>query len=247
MQPGSKDMAEGRAATARAVSESDRVRATYQKRARHYDKQAALYHLMGFRDHFYRRRAVDALRLQPGDTVVELGVGTGRNLSALAAAVGAKGRVIGIDLSPAMLEQAAARAAAAGWSNVELVEADVARVALPDGIQGVLATFALNLGPEHAGVVDRVAAALAPGGRLVVLDLRRPRFWPTPLLRVMLLAVRPFCVTLASISRDVPAAMRRHLRVSERRFYFGFVYLAVGHARSATTKAKSGMATSEAP
>jgi hypothetical protein len=52
----------------------------YRRRARNYDLTASLYYLIGFRQWAYRRRAVEALELEPADTVVEIGCGTGLNL-----------------------------------------------------------------------------------------------------------------------------------------------------------------------
>jgi demethylmenaquinone methyltransferase/2-methoxy-6-polyprenyl-1,4-benzoquinol methylase len=55
------------------------VKDTYRKRAKNYDFAANLYYLMGFRINAYRKQAVKALQLQQGDTVVEIGCGTGLN------------------------------------------------------------------------------------------------------------------------------------------------------------------------
>lgn len=95
----------------------------YGRRAGNYDLTANLYDLIGFREYAYRHRAVEALTPWRGDTVVELGCGTGLNLPLLAGAVGNEGRVIGVDLTGAMLERAAARVHDARWDNVELVQA----------------------------------------------------------------------------------------------------------------------------
>ncbi len=57
----------------------EHVIGTYRDRAQHYDITANLYYLFGFREWAYRRKAVQALRLRPGDTVVEIGCGTGLN------------------------------------------------------------------------------------------------------------------------------------------------------------------------
>ncbi len=81
----------------------------YRKRAKHYDVSANLYYLIGFREYAYRRKAVAALKLQPGDTVVEIGCGTGLNFPLLQQAVGPEGRLIGVDLTDSMLEQARQR------------------------------------------------------------------------------------------------------------------------------------------
>jgi hypothetical protein len=63
----------------------------YRRRARHYDFTAQLYYLAGFREWAYRERAVAALRLNPGDTVVDIGCGTGLNFMLLQEAVGSRG------------------------------------------------------------------------------------------------------------------------------------------------------------
>lgn len=63
------------------------------------DLTSSLAYLIGFRDQAYRQMAVDALRLENGDTVVEIGCGTGRNFSKLERAVGPNGMIVGVDIS----------------------------------------------------------------------------------------------------------------------------------------------------
>src|SRR5215831_17435342 len=69
----------------------EHVLATYRERARHYDITANLYYLLGFRVQASRRRAVRALALRPGDTVVEIGCGTGLNFSLVEQVIGPEG------------------------------------------------------------------------------------------------------------------------------------------------------------
>ena len=90
------------------------VRAVYRARARHYDLTANLYYLAGFREQRFRKMAVEALGLKPGDRVVEIGCGTGLNFPLLQQKVGRAGRIIGVDLTDAMLAQARKRAATNG-------------------------------------------------------------------------------------------------------------------------------------
>ncbi|NIP58969.1 MAG: methyltransferase domain-containing protein, partial [Gemmatimonadetes bacterium] len=90
----------------------------YRRRAPRYDLSANLYYLLGFREWAYRKKAIRALRLEPGDTVVEIGCGTGLNFGLLREAVGPEGRVVGVDMTTAMLEEARERVDREAWDNV---------------------------------------------------------------------------------------------------------------------------------
>lgn len=204
----------------------------YARRAARYDLTANLYYLIGFREWAFRKAAVAALELRPGDSVVEIGCGTGLNFSLLVAAVGEGGSVIGVDLSRSMIERAWARAAREGWTNVRLYHGDAADYEFPDGVDGILSTFALTLIPEFEEVIRRGSAALAPGGHLVVADLKLPAGPARRLAPVLEPLVRPFGVTLDLAVRHPWEAMERSLDdVTVRERYMGFFYIASGRAR----------------
>jgi demethylmenaquinone methyltransferase/2-methoxy-6-polyprenyl-1,4-benzoquinol methylase len=93
----------------------EEVLGVYRKRARHYNLTANAYYLLGFREWAYRKRAIEALGLQRGDTVVEIGCGTGLNFGLLEERIGPEGRLIGVDLTDAMLAGARTRIEASGW------------------------------------------------------------------------------------------------------------------------------------
>ena len=119
----------------------------------------------------WRARAVTALDLDPGDTVVEMGCGTGANLPYLRAAVGPSGRVVGVDLTGPLLERARDRIARKGWTNVHAVQGDATAPPV-EAADGLLATFVVGLLADPAAAVgdwcDVVAAA--GGGRLALVD-----------------------------------------------------------------------------
>jgi ubiquinone/menaquinone biosynthesis C-methylase UbiE len=119
-----------------------------------------------------RRRAVDALAPDPGETVVEMGCGTGANLPYLREAVGPEGTVIGVDLAGGVLERARSRIDRAGWRNVHLVRGDATRPPLR-GADALLATFVVGMFGEPDEVVDRWCDLLGPGGRIALLNARR--------------------------------------------------------------------------
>lgn len=207
----------------------DQLRHLYGKRAALYDVTANLYYLIGFREVRYRRRAVSALALGPGDTVVEIGCGTGLNFPYLRESIGESGRIIGVDLTGAMLERARQRIHRHGWGNVELVQADAAQYEFPAGIQGVLSTFALTLVPEFEQVIAHAAGALNGGGKLVVADVKKPEGWPRWLVSLGIAITSPFGVSLDLAERRPWEVMERYFsRVTLREFFGGCVYIAAG-------------------
>lgn len=214
-------------------SAREHIIGVYHDRARRYDITAKLFYLVGYPQRSHRRKAVRALRLRPGDTVVEIGCGTGLNFSLIEEAIGPEGRLVGVDLTEAMLAQARRRVEERGWSNVSLVQADALEFDFPTGVDAILSTYALSLVPECAEVIAHGAAALSRGGRWVVLDLKVPANAPRWLARVGLAAVRPFGATEEWMSRRpweaIRAAMQAGLTdLSWTELFFGIAYLAAG-------------------
>lgn len=205
----------------------DAVRRLYDRLAPVYDGVAAGYALVGAGR--FHRRAVDALALRPGDTAVDLCCGTGANLPHLVEAVGEAGRVVGVDLSPGMLGRARQRVARYGWTNVELVEADVRTFTFPRPVHGVVATYGLEMVPEHGAVIRRAVDALAPGGHVAVGGLRRPEGWPEWLVRAGELVNRPFGVSRAYEDVQPWRSVGAHAAaVAYEEHLLGAVYLAAG-------------------
>jgi demethylmenaquinone methyltransferase/2-methoxy-6-polyprenyl-1,4-benzoquinol methylase len=203
----------------------------YRKRAKRYDRSTLLLYLAGFHHWSYRKRAVEFLALCQGDTVVDIGCGTGLNFSLLQERVGPSGKIIGVDLTDAMLDQAAERVAANNWSNVELVKSDAANYDFPSGLDGVLSTFALTLVPEFDDVIRNGSSMLAPGKRFVVLDFKRPSGWlmnkAAPLLAKLLTG--PFGGTFEMASRRPWLSLENYLALIQfTSLYMGGAYIATG-------------------
>lgn len=118
-----------------------------------------------------------ALRLAPGQAVLDVGCGTGLSFGLLRAAVGPHGSVTGVDRSDSMLA-AARRRAARGGAAVRLVQGDAA--ALVDVLgesarfDGVLAAYSLSLIPDWPRVWEAMRTVVRPGGRIAVVDLDVP-------------------------------------------------------------------------
>ena len=121
-----------------------------------------------------RERAVSRLELEPGSIVLEVGCGTGRNLSPLVQAVGPEGRVYGVDLSEGMLEEARELCARAGWRNVSLLRADAVDYTLPELVDGVIFSLSYAVIPRHLEALRRAWDQLRPGGYVVIMDAKLP-------------------------------------------------------------------------
>jgi ubiquinone/menaquinone biosynthesis C-methylase UbiE len=219
------------------VSQIDSTRAhllqTYRKKAKHYDVTSRFYPVPGYPQRAQRLRAVEALGLSPGDSVVEIACGTGLNFSLIEQVIGPGGRIVGVDLTDAMLAQAEQRIELNGWSNVSLVQADAAEFNFPREVDAILSTYALTQVPECGAVIARGAEALSRSGRLVVLDLKVPDNAPRWLAQVGRTLVRPFGSMDEWIERrpweTIRAAMDETLAdLSWTELSFGTAFLAVG-------------------
>lgn len=116
-----------------------------------------------------RRMAFDALHLTEGDTVVDIGCGNGLLTEEIARAVGASGRVIGIDPSAEMRAPAIQRCA--GFAGVEIMEGCAASIALEDGeADKTVAVQVLEYLSDIPAAMQEAYRILRPGGRFVAVD-----------------------------------------------------------------------------
>jgi arsenite methyltransferase len=167
----------------------DHVRAMYREVARepgntfHFETGRALAERLGYPPAWLAAVPEDALAsfagvghfldladLRAGETVLDLGSGSGTDSFVAAALVGESGRVIGIDMTDAQL--AKARHHGAGIPQATFVEGLIEDPPVPDGsVDAVISNGVVNLAPDKAAVFGAVARKLRPGGRVALADI----------------------------------------------------------------------------
>jgi len=145
--------------------------------------------------------------VKKGETVLDLGSGAGIDCFLAAREVGAKGRVIGVDMTPAMIEKARDNAQKGEFPNVEFRLGEIEQLPVADSsVDLVISNCVINLSPNKPQVFREALRALKPGGRVLVSDLVLTKPLPEDLKQSVALYVG--CVAGASLKEDYLATMR---------------------------------------
>ncbi len=155
---------------------------------RWYDRFAQVYdYTVEWVYRHYREEVAQALKLEPGDAVLDLACGTGPNFPYLVEQVTHTGLVFGVDYSAGMLARARKRASKHGWHNIHLLEKDARCLessqlseAADQEVQlkGVVVALGLSVIPDWQRVLEHTFGLLAPGGRYVVFDIFTQKWVP---------------------------------------------------------------------
>jgi len=168
-----------------AIREEYQLVAANPEQGFHFHTGRRLAELLGYREDWLAAVPPDALasfagtgnpllagEVELGNRVVDVGCGAGLDTMIAARQVGPPGRVIGIDMTPAMLARAESAAAAAGYTNVELRAGYGEALPVEDGwADVVISNGVLNLMPDKTSALAEMARVLSPGGRLQIGDL----------------------------------------------------------------------------
>lgn len=159
------------------------------------------------------------LGVRSGDRVLDLACGTGANIPHLRTLVGNKGQVVGVDLSPRMLEIATRMIISHGWKNVKVFEADAARLPFREGsFDKVICSYALNIIPDYLRAIEEVKRVLVPGGRFVSLEVKSGHSMPK--------WIAPICAV--DLSHETLQAIKSVLiDVKVHTYWQGMIFIAV--------------------
>lgn len=144
--------------------------------------------------------------LKPGETVLDLGSGAGFDAFLSVRAVGAEGRVIGVDMTPEMVSKARANAESGGYANVEFRLGEIEHLPVADEtVDVIISNCVINLSPDKAAVFRDAYRVLKPGGRLAISDVVASAQLPADVASD--LSLYSGCVAGASLIGDLHAMM----------------------------------------
>ena len=223
-------MATSRPSTAAATSDLGQPSSGQAAGSEAYRSQAGRYDQRTDAFRRWRELVVEHLPAQRGDTVLDVGCGTGLCLPLLQRKVGPSGTIVGIDASAQMLEVAGARVIEHGWDNVRLLAAPVAEASI-DEVADAALFCAVHDVLQSPAALTHVFAHLRPGAAVAATGGKWPPRWNVALRAWVADLHAPFIHDFAGFDQPwrLLAGFVPDLQVTE--LGAGAGYLAIGHAR----------------
>lgn len=203
-----------------AGPDREQARSKYRRLAATYDRRLSTART-------FHRRAVAALDPQPGETIIDVGSGTGLSFPLIEERIGRQGRLIGVELSGEMVAQATRRVQELGWGNVELIQSSAEDAEIPEQADAVVfvLTHDIMRSPE---ALSNMLAAVRPGGRVVAAGSKWAPRWLVPVNAYVWLKARRYITTFDGFSEPWSLLAERVPDLRVQPFLAGAGYIAVG-------------------
>ena len=193
----------------------------YRRTAATYDQSVSV-HLERLRP-----RIAAHLNLKPGDAVLDAACGTGGNFRMIQEAIGQSGRLIGIDLSTDMLEQARERVSHNGWQNVILIQATAEDAKIPEQVDAVLFSFTHDV-LRSTAALENVMRHVKPRARVVAAGSKWAPWWAVPVNIGVWYIARKYVTTFEGFARPWSHLERFVPDFKVETLMLGAVYVASG-------------------
>jgi len=202
------------------------------KAVRLYRDHANGYDASARRTMWIRARTIEKLELRPGDHVLDVACGTGLSFPLLLEAVGAKGEIVGVEVSPDMIGLARQRVTAAGWQNVTLLESSIESADIPGPLDAILFHFTHDVMRSPAAL-KRIFAAARPGARIAFAGMKYAPWWMAPANIIVRAQARPYMTTFEGLDRPWNLALPYLQGFEWHSVLFGTGYIGCGRVREA--------------
>ncbi len=171
--------------------------------------------------------AVKALRLQHGDTVLDVASGTGMSFALIQDRIGPTGHLIAVELCPEMMSHARNKVESAGWKNVTLIESTIEEASLIHSIDAILCFYTHDVMRSEAGL-NKIFEHAKPQARIAVAGLKLFPWWLAPLNIYARAKARPYATTLEGLDQPWSLLAKHIPKLDLSSTQFGMGYLASG-------------------
>jgi demethylmenaquinone methyltransferase/2-methoxy-6-polyprenyl-1,4-benzoquinol methylase len=202
------------------AADPDQAIARYREHVANYDASCK-------RTQPLRRETVAKLRLQPGDTVLDVGSGTGMSFELLVPRVGEAGRVIGVELSPDMMRLARDKVRTHDWGTVDLLESSVEQADIVGPIDAVLCFYTHDVLRSEAALTTIFSRARS-GARVAVAGMKLFPWYLAPLNVYALAKAHPYMTTFQGLAAPWRVLERWVPDLAWRPTQLGMGYIAWG-------------------
>jgi len=179
-----------------------------------------------------RVRTIEKLALRPGDRVLDVAAGTGLSFPLLREAVGAQGEVVGIDVSPEMMNVARQRVMRAAWQNITLLESSIESADIPGPLDAVLFNFTHDV-MRSPLALKRIFAAAGPGARVAIAGMKYAPWWMAPVNVIVRAKARPYMTTFEGLEKPWDLALPYLSAFEWSAELFEICYIGWGRTRKA--------------